>query len=179
MKQHRYVVYLGMALMPLIHQKALEAVCWIPILKASKLILAGDPLQLPPTVISSNEKKKKPDAKVVKGSSTAKPSTDKGKGKVVQKQAPPAKPNPVAEGHSDGSISDQEVNSNDEGSFNQAVTAKRRGALIPLRSLETTLFDRMERMWGEDVKQMLNIQYRQVADVVRVLSTEDAMICSG
>lgn len=36
--------------------QALEAVCWIPILKSrKKLILAGDHLQLPPTIKSSNE----------------------------------------------------------------------------------------------------------------------------
>ena len=35
--------------------QALEAVCWIPILKATrKLILAGDHLQLPPTIKSSD-----------------------------------------------------------------------------------------------------------------------------
>lgn len=35
--------------------QALEAVCWIPILKSKKkLILAGDHLQLPPTIKSSN-----------------------------------------------------------------------------------------------------------------------------
>lgn len=35
--------------------QALEPSCWIPILKSKKLILAGDPLQLPPTIISRNE----------------------------------------------------------------------------------------------------------------------------
>lgn len=36
--------------------QALEAVCWIPILKAKrKIILAGDHLQLPPTIKSANE----------------------------------------------------------------------------------------------------------------------------
>lgn len=34
--------------------QAIEPACWIPILKAEKLILAGDPYQLPPT-IKSNE----------------------------------------------------------------------------------------------------------------------------
>eukprot|EP00667_Euglena_gracilis_P004880 EG_transcript_4909 len=32
--------------------QALEASCWIPILRAPKVILAGDPFQLPPTVLS-------------------------------------------------------------------------------------------------------------------------------
>lgn len=35
--------------------QALEPACWIPILKADKVILAGDHCQLPPTVKSSNK----------------------------------------------------------------------------------------------------------------------------
>ncbi|OBZ66935.1 DNA polymerase alpha-associated DNA helicase A [Grifola frondosa] len=38
--------------------QALEAVCWIPIFKAQKLILAGDPMQLPPTILSIDKMKK-------------------------------------------------------------------------------------------------------------------------
>lgn len=38
--------------------QALEAQCWIPLLSASKVVLAGDHLQLPPTVKSSVEKMK-------------------------------------------------------------------------------------------------------------------------
>ncbi|KAL8717478.1 MAG: hypothetical protein Q9225_005285, partial [Loekoesia sp. 1 TL-2023] len=34
--------------------QALEAQCWIPLLSAKKLVLAGDHLQLPPTIKSSN-----------------------------------------------------------------------------------------------------------------------------
>lgn len=36
--------------------QALEPACWVPILKGSKLVLAGDHLQLPPTVKSSGTK---------------------------------------------------------------------------------------------------------------------------
>ena len=46
--------------------QALEAQCWIPLLSAKKLILAGDHLQLPPTVKSTSTKsrpaKEKPQA---------------------------------------------------------------------------------------------------------------------
>ncbi|GAQ07418.1 DNA polymerase alpha-associated DNA helicase A [Aspergillus lentulus] len=38
--------------------QALEAQCWIPLLSASKVVLAGDHLQLPPTVKSSVQKSK-------------------------------------------------------------------------------------------------------------------------
>lgn len=44
--------------------QALEAQCWIPLISASKVVLAGDHLQLPPTVKSANSKTKpKPKAK--------------------------------------------------------------------------------------------------------------------
>ena len=36
--------------------QALEAQCWIPLLSAMKVVLAGDHLQLPPTIKSSNTK---------------------------------------------------------------------------------------------------------------------------
>lgn len=56
--------------------QALEAQCWIPLLSASKVVLAGDHLQLPPTVKSSVEKSKnskkrgKADAKDASANST-------------------------------------------------------------------------------------------------------------
>lgn len=37
--------------------QALEPACWIPIIKASKVVFAGDPFQLPPTVKSNKQKK--------------------------------------------------------------------------------------------------------------------------
>lgn len=38
--------------------QALEPACWVPILKADKVVLAGDPYQLPPTVKSSEADRK-------------------------------------------------------------------------------------------------------------------------
>lgn len=38
--------------------------------------------------------------------------------------------------------------------------AKKRTGLRPPRTLETTLFDRLERMYGPDIKRLLNVQYR-------------------
>lgn len=40
--------------------QALEAQCWIPLLSAKKVVLAGDHLQLPPTIKSSDSKSSKP-----------------------------------------------------------------------------------------------------------------------
>ncbi|KAK7923925.1 hypothetical protein PG985_005979 [Apiospora marii] len=50
--------------------QALEAQCWVPLLAAKKAICAGDHLQLPPTVKSSNSKTKvvvKDGDKIIKG----------------------------------------------------------------------------------------------------------------
>ncbi|KAK2807241.1 hypothetical protein FQN50_005528 [Emmonsiellopsis sp. PD_5] len=54
--------------------QALEAQCWVPLLSASKAILAGDHLQLPPTIKSSNIK---PDSKPSKGEEPADKGTNK------------------------------------------------------------------------------------------------------
>lgn len=43
--------------------QALEAQCWIPLLSAKKLVLAGDHLQLPPTIKSSNVDHEQPKPK--------------------------------------------------------------------------------------------------------------------
>ncbi|GAA5860694.1 hypothetical protein JCM3774_006254 [Rhodotorula dairenensis] len=55
--------------------QATEPACWIPILKGKKLILAGDHLQLPPTLKSSNRLTKALSTKSAKASKTADPAT--------------------------------------------------------------------------------------------------------
>lgn len=47
--------------------QALEAQCWVPLLRASKVVLAGDHLQLPPTIKSLNSKSKKKTKEDVEG----------------------------------------------------------------------------------------------------------------
>ena len=44
--------------------QALEAQCWVPLLTAKKVILAGDHLQLPPTIKSTNTKERPAKAKL-------------------------------------------------------------------------------------------------------------------
>lgn len=161
-------------------------VCWIPIFKAKKLILAGDPMQLPPTILAVDKKRKKKAGK-----------TEKAKGRVnglqkaqtpkLQKNVKPPKtsePLPAASkdetemppdsasseagdgGDSSGSDDDAEndvVASAD--TTRQAKTRSdgaRRTELHVPRSLETTLFDRLEKMYGPGIKRMLNVQYRYV-----------------
>jgi len=47
--------------------QALEAQCWVPLLRAKKVVLAGDHLQLPPTIKSMNSKIKPKDKKDEEG----------------------------------------------------------------------------------------------------------------
>ncbi|CAK5263685.1 unnamed protein product [Mycena citricolor] len=107
--------------------QALEAVCWVPILKGKKLILAGDPMQLPPTVLSKTKTKTKPAKKAV--------------------------------------VKTDEEDSSDSENSGDEKPAKKGQELQPPRTLETTLFDRLERMYGGKVKRMLQVQYRMHADI--------------
>ncbi|KAJ3864268.1 P-loop containing nucleoside triphosphate hydrolase protein [Lentinula novae-zelandiae] len=100
--------------------QATEAVCWIPIFKAKKLILAGDPMQLPPTVLSLDKRRKQQ-------KSAGNGSDDDAKSETVVANNEPRSKMPI---------------------------------LRPSRSLETTLFDRLESMYGSGIKRMLNVQYR-------------------
>ena len=152
-------------------------VCWIPIFKAQKLILAGDTMQLPPTIISIDKNRKEkskgkvsPDSKATtaKKSST---STTKPTGKPTSEV--------VAKGEDDDEASaseGQSSSSDDEG--DPALTADpdeplksapkdprkagSRPVLRPPRTLETTLFERLENMYGPGIKRMLTVQYRLV-----------------
>ncbi|KAJ7639809.1 P-loop containing nucleoside triphosphate hydrolase protein [Mycena polygramma] len=104
--------------------QALEAVCWVPILKGKKLILAGDPMQLPPTVLSASS------------------SSDTENEAATPKQPP----------------------------RNEAPQKKDKpSGRVPLlrapRTLETTLFDRLEKMYGSSIKRMLQVQYRMHSDI--------------
>ncbi|KAF5392749.1 hypothetical protein D9757_000845 [Collybiopsis confluens] len=110
--------------------QAVEAVCWIPIFKAKKLILAGDPMQLPPTVLSLDRERKK------------KKKTKEG-----------------------GTNSSSLMESEPEAKLTKSTTtttkeAEKKTSLRPPKTLETTLFDRLEGMYGSGIKKMLDVQYR-------------------
>lgn len=64
--------------------QALEAQCWVPLLwlKASRLVLAGDHLQLPPTIKSLNSKESKAKKKEDKGKKDG--EKEEGEGKVIK-----------------------------------------------------------------------------------------------
>lgn len=161
--------------------QALEAVCWIPIFKAKKLILAGDPMQLPPTILSVDKREKR--LKYPKGttSSFSKDAKDKAI-KVQEPKTEPRKP-PVDQTANDSSASDESDSPSeddallDEGAEEtpsaapvKAEEAKKKRpqkprGLRPPRSLETTLFDRLEKMYGPGIKRMLTVQYRMHSQI--------------
>ncbi|VDB96684.1 unnamed protein product [Peniophora sp. CBMAI 1063] len=124
--------------------QAVEAVCWVPIFKAKKLILAGDPKQLPPTVLALDKSKKETK-------------------KAMPKSAPPA-PGP-ADDPSSSAASDSEMDDAEPAPAEKAVDRKIRRkktvpGLYPPRTLETTMFERLEKMYGPGIKRMLTVQYR-------------------
>lgn len=160
--------------------QALEAVCLIPILKAQKLILAGDPCQLGPTVLS-----KKPSATC----SAAKPpaAARRMKEKVLKPEAnsDPLKAKLVATANETEQIAassaapisddaeDEEAAASstlapdDQLTASAFVSIPAQGDTLaplrylrPLRSLETTLFGRLERLYGPGIKRILTVQYR-------------------
>ncbi|KAL6306936.1 AAA domain-containing protein [Sparassis latifolia] len=177
--------------------QALEAVCWIPIFKGKKLILAGDPMQLPPTILSIDKKKKKDvsgEGKAQKApqkvKATIKPSMPSADSKASDVQAKPSN-NPVNPEEQEGESSDSpDSNSSESASAEDEVDAdaskdaaakvkpapppktnskkeakSKRSGLRPPRTLETTLFDRLEKMYGPGIKRMLNVQYRMHAQI--------------
>ncbi|KIJ63662.1 hypothetical protein HYDPIDRAFT_41061 [Hydnomerulius pinastri MD-312] len=168
--------------------QALEAVCWVPIFKAKKLILAGDPMQLPPTILSldkHDKKAKSPEkasktALVGKKESNKQASTPKSRGGDSTQSVPVGK---EEAGPSSASESDSESESvrgdtviADDNTIPSASPAEKtvetpkkkpaqRPGLRPPRTLETTLFDRLERMYGPGIKRLLNVQYRMHAQI--------------
>ncbi|KIY67465.1 P-loop containing nucleoside triphosphate hydrolase protein [Cylindrobasidium torrendii FP15055 ss-10] len=129
--------------------QAMEAVCWVPIFKAKKLILAGDPKQLPPTVLSLDKKKKLQQKQGIKDKSSA-----------TNKSKPSAKAAPTKEEDDESDSSGDETEEGAEKKTAVPTSKPRVPSLVPPRSLETTLFERLERMYGNRIKRMLNVQYR-------------------
>ncbi|KAG9226737.1 hypothetical protein CCMSSC00406_0008437 [Pleurotus cornucopiae] len=127
-------------------------VCWIPIFKAKKLILAGDPMQLPPTILSINAHEKSKTRAAKSGGSTASKSVSK---------ASPKPEDDNSDISDDSELSDDAEPSRTTQVTSSAAQGRKASAVIrPPRTLETTLFDRLEKMYGSKIKRMLTIQYR-------------------
>ncbi|KAG8982674.1 hypothetical protein FRB90_006637 [Tulasnella sp. 427] len=139
--------------------QAVEAVCWIPIFKSKKLILAGDPMQLPPTILSTDkEKEKRAQKSAALAAKDKKPLSNKSKAKTPQptKATKPKEdpPKTTVQEDSDGL-------SADEGMLDEPhpPPLASRGITLSLpETLETTLFDRLEAMYGARIKRMLTVQ---------------------
>ncbi|KAG2136029.1 AAA domain-containing protein [Suillus clintonianus] len=163
--------------------QALEAVCWIPILKARKLILAGDPMQLPPTILSIDKHDKKTPKTVTpkKNESTVDDQKKSQESATSKSQLPePEEGEDASPSDADSeaeSVKGDETMAQDAtlevfGAGSQHNLAertqkktKKRTGLRPPRTLETTLFDRLERMYGPDIKRLLNVQYRMHSQI--------------
>ncbi|KAF8128688.1 AAA domain-containing protein [Boletus edulis] len=170
--------------------QAVEAVCWVPIFRGKKLILAGDPMQLPPTILSldKHEKKNK------QAKSSEKQHKDASGSKTTSTKLP--KPNKSESSSTHDGQEDVTGSSSDNGSTSESESESIRGDVVtveqftvpstdtpknpsepskkktskhsglrPPRTLETTLFDRLERMYGPGIKRVLNVQYRMHAQI--------------
>jgi DNA polymerase alpha-associated DNA helicase A len=138
-------------------------------------------MQLPPTILSNDKHGKKP---VVTATSkkNAKSSASTANGEKKLQEPTASKPQPEegvdtspSDADSDtGSVTGDEIMEQDtaievsteagsqpkEESKEAQKKVKKRTGLRPPRTLETTLFDRLEKMYGPDIKRLLNIQYR-------------------
>lgn len=137
-------------------------------------------MQLPPTILSvdKREKRQKPPK------ATASPSSKDAEGKETKIKEPKPEPpkSPVEQTADGGSTSDESDSPSeddallDEGADEAPPTGpvkaehakkkrpqKLRG-LRPPSSLEITLFDRLEKMYGPGIKRMLTVQYRYVRE---------------
>lgn len=159
-------------------------------------------MQLPPTIISLNERTKQNKAKKTKSA----PSESKTAKKTTVSTAPSTKvlPDPatstsVEENQDD--LSDLSSSSEDEDEVVGAVDVseptvppstkegkacssqkKKKTAireLRPPRTLETTLFDRLERMYGPGIKRMLDVQYRFVPPNLHRSVTDAKIECTN
>ncbi|PLW33036.1 hypothetical protein PCANC_20543 [Puccinia coronata f. sp. avenae] len=174
--------------------QAFEAACWIPILKAkSKLILAGDPLQLPPTVKSvkshptkktqsnkttksnTSDKKGKKESETqskVKKESAGKKERDEEK-QLEDKNTPDdkKKPNDTKKLDADANNSSEEDESGIEALSQETKrllreTPSRRPLMKRPRTLETTMFYRLLKHYP-DISCLLNVQYRMHETIMR------------
>ncbi|THH10425.1 hypothetical protein EW145_g1317 [Phellinidium pouzarii] len=125
--------------------QALEASCWIPVVKGKKLILAGDPMQLPPTVLSRDARFKTPRNPKEALANAKKSSSDD---------------LPIDSQLTSDSESGEDSQDETESSRPQAKNKVIALSLRPSRSLSTTLFKRLEQMHGPSIKRMLEVQYR-------------------
>lgn len=128
-------------------------------LKAKKLVLAGDPMQLGPTIISEGNLRHQKNK-------DSKPKSAASSNQVAATDESETSNNTDVD--SDDVVTGEEaavekVPENDNGQ--KKKKKKTTCVLRPPRSLNKTLFDRVEDMYGSKVKLMLDVQYRLVCDI--------------
>ncbi|KAI7252565.1 DNA helicase [Hortaea werneckii] len=131
--------------------QALEAQCWIPIVMVGavgKLVLAGDHLQLPPTIKSGNGK----GLKEGKGGKDKKTAGKRGKDKKTAGKRGKGTEE-VKDGVDKLSVAEDEPPTPENPKANKPSSSSS-------SSLETTLFDRLLTLHGPAIKRMLTTQYR-------------------
>lgn len=137
-------------------------------------------MQLPPTILSNDKHGKKPEVTVT-SKKNAKSSASTANGEKKSQEPTASKPqheeggdtSPSDADSDTGSVTGDEIMEQDtvievsteagsqpKESKGAQKKVKKRTGLRPPRTLETTLFDRLERMYGPDIKRLLNIQYR-------------------
>ena len=111
-------------------------------------------MQLPPTILSINNKK------ITKRTSKSSKQPTKAKGATQTKAFMKQTSSPVAH-HDSESSSDGSGFDNVLADVTSQVSIRGdKNLLVPPKTLETTLFDRLENMYGSGVKRMLDVQYR-------------------
>jgi DNA polymerase alpha-associated DNA helicase A len=126
--------------------------------------LAGDPMQLPPTVLSNSKRDKKNKEKNKAQAVVSKPNQP---GKSLDNKGGKAENHVKAPQDTDQSTSESSESEDDQDTTPEAEVATLREekpsiALRPPRTLEITLFERLEKMYGPRIKCMLDVQYRCV-----------------
>jgi len=139
-------------------------------------------MQLPPTILSLDNHRRKKESVATKAT-RKKTAATKAKQGRKEKSAAPDPPTVQRDQDHKANSSDESdeggdtVMKNDDDippllDENKAKTSAcgkanplvvkvlRRGALEPPRTLETTLFNRLEKMYGPGIKRLLNVQYR-------------------
>jgi hypothetical protein len=126
-------------------------------------------MQLPPTILSLHSDSKRKNKNSSKPNPNSQPNNKRGveeSGSSIQADCSSAS--------EDASASDTKPSAPVPAEEPQAVTNAvtflslkptkelERPILRPPRTLETTLFDRLEKMYGPSIKRMLNVQYRSV-----------------
>lgn len=127
--------------------QAVEPSVWLPIMKGKKLILAGDHLQLPPTIKSLNDHGK--ESKKSKSIST---STSKSKPNGTSSLEKERKSDDLVSTLSDMTIS--------------TSAPPPSSKLRQSSTLELTLFQRLLTLHGYSIRRMLSVQYRMNSKIM-------------